>query len=223
VRSRLAALFRGADVAWAYAAVVVVVAIVLRVLPGTPTEELVLDSSTNLDNLRHTPLLVLAASAFVVAPAWGLWILVPLVVAFGAAQRRLGRAATVLGAAVGHVGATLLVAGLLVVGIDDGRLDPGLARAPDVGVSYGLAAVAGLLATRVPARVRPWYVLGLLAICAAPLLVSPTFTDVGHVVAALIGLALSLIRRRSPGPAPASDGSARPVPDPDAEGRTRSA
>jgi hypothetical protein len=215
-------------VAWAYAGVVVVVAVALRVVPGMPTEELVLDSSTNLDNLRHTPLLVLAASAFVVAPAWGLWILVPLVVAFGAAQRRLGRVATVLGAAVGHVGATLLVAALLAVGIDDGRLDPGVARAPDVGVSYGLAAVAGLLAARVPARGRPWYVLGLLAVCAGPLLLSPTFTDVGHVVAALLGLALTvpvarLLTPRSRGPGPAGPGSAPPAPDPGRAGRSRSA
>jgi hypothetical protein len=197
VRSRLAPLFRGADVAWAYAAVVVVVAVALRVVPGMPTEELVLDSSTNLENLRQTPLLVLVASAFVVAPLWGLWILVPLVVVFGAAQRWIGRVATVIGAVLGHVGATLLVAALLAAGINDGRLDPAVERAQDVGVSYGLAAVAGLLAARVPPRHRRWYVLGLLAVCAAPLLLSPTFTDVGHVVAALLGLALAALVTRA--------------------------
>lgn len=104
VWSRLAPWLRVADVGWAYAAVVLVVAVVVRVLPGTTTDELVLDSSTNLDNLRRTPLLVLGASAFVVAPLTGLWILVPLVVVFGAAQRWLGRAATVIVAVLGHVG-----------------------------------------------------------------------------------------------------------------------
>jgi hypothetical protein len=195
-RRRITPLVRDTDLAWAYAAVVVVVAVVVRVLPGTPTEELVLDSSTNLANLRDTPLLVLGMSAVVVAPVSGLWILVPLVVAFGAAQRWLGRAATVVVAVFGHVGATLFVAMLLAAGIAHGRLDPAVARAPDVGVSYGLAAVAGVLVARVPARRRPWYVLALLVVTAGPLLVRPTFTDLGHTTAVLLGFALAVVAAR---------------------------
>jgi Rhomboid-like protein len=199
-RRRVAPLVRDADLAWAYAAVVVVVAIIVQVLPGARTEELVLDSSTNLANLRDAPLLVLGASAFVVSPVWGLWILVPLVVAFGAAQRWLGRAATVIVAVLGHVGATLFVAMLLAAGIAHGQLNPAVARAPDVGVSYGLAAVAGLLAARIPARRRGWYVLALLAITAGPLLVRPNFTDLGHTTAVLLGFALALLAARAAGP-----------------------
>jgi hypothetical protein len=182
---------RGRDLAWTYAAVVLVVAIVLHALPRTHT--LVLDSSTNLDNLRHRPLLVLVVSAFVVAPLTGLWILVPLVVVFGAAQRRFGRAATAVVAVLGHVGATLLVAVLLAAGITAGRLDPAVAGAEDVGVSYGLAAVAGVLVVRLPPRRRPWYVAGLLVLTAGPLLLDPDFSGVGHVVAVLIGLALAVV------------------------------
>lgn len=191
---------RRADVGWAYAAVVLVVAIVVRVLPGTRTQDLVLESSTNLDNLRHTPLLVLGASAFVVSPLWGLWILAPLVVVFGAAQRWLGRAATVIVAVLGHVGATLFVAVLLAAGINDGVVDADLARAPDVGVSYGLAAVAGVLVGRVPRRHRPWYALGLLAVAAGSLLADRDFTGVGHVIAVLLGFALAVLAtHRKPG------------------------
>jgi hypothetical protein len=183
-------------VGWAYAAVVLVVAVVVRVLPGTTTEELVLDSSTNLDNLRHTPLLVLGASAFVVAPLTGLWILVPLVVVFGAAQRWLGRAATVIVAVLGHVGVTLFVAVLLAAGIDDGRLSPSLARAEDVGVSYALATLAGLLVGRVPRRLRPWYAAGLLVLVVAALVIGPDFTDLGHLTAVLLGFALAVLVTR---------------------------
>jgi hypothetical protein len=179
--------------------VVVVVAIAVRVLPGTRTEDLVLDSSTNLDNLRQTPLLVLGASAFVVSSPWGLWILAPLVVVYGAAQRWLGRTPTVIVAVLGHVGATLFVAMLLAAAIDRGLLDPSVARAPDVGVSYGLAAVAGLLVARVPHRFRGWYALGLVAVAAAPLLVRSTFTDVGHLIAVLIGFALAVLAARAAG------------------------
>ena len=204
---RLRRLLAGADLAWAYVAVVLVVAVVVRVLPGTRTQDLVLESSTNLDNLRHTPLLVLGASAFVVSSLWGLWILVPLVVAFAAAQRWLGRAATVIVAVLGHVGATLFVAVLLAAGINDGLIDADVARAPDVGVSYGLAAVAGLLVARVPRRRRPWYALGLLAFAVAPLLADPDFTGIGHVTAVLLGFALAVLvnqaahRARPPEPA----------------------
>jgi len=187
---------RRADVGWAYAAVVVVVAIAVRVLPGTRTQDLVLESSTNLENLRHTPLLVLGASAFVVSPVWGLWILAPLVVVLAAAQRWLGRAATVIVAVLGHVGATLFVAVLLAAGINDGVVDADLARAPDVGVSYGLAAVAGILVGRVPRRWRPWYALGVLAVAAGSLLLDQDFTGVGHVTAVLLGFALAVLVAR---------------------------
>lgn len=194
---------RRADVGWAYAALVVVVAIVVRVLPGTRTQDLVLESSTNVDNLRHTPLLVLGASAFVVSSVWGLWILAPLVLVFAAAQRWLGRAATVIVAVLGHVGATLFVAMLLAAGIDDGVVDADLARAPDVGVSYGLAAVAGVLVGRVPRRRRPWYGLGVLAVAAGSLLLDQDFTGVGHVTAVLLGFALAVLTARRPtDPAP---------------------
>jgi hypothetical protein len=196
ISGRVRPLLRGTDLAWAYAAVVVVVAVVARALPGT-SEELVLDTSTNLDNLRQTPVLVLVASAFVVSPLWGLWILVPLVVAFGAAQRWLGRAATLIVAILGHVGATLFVAVLLAAGIDRGWLDPALAREPDVGVSYGLAAVAGLLTAQIPDGRRRWYVLALLVVAAGPLAVRPTFTYVGHSIAVLLGLALAVMVARA--------------------------
>lgn len=192
-RERLAPLFRGADLGWAYAGVVVAVAVAVRVLPGSRPGQLVQDTSTNLVNLRDTPLLVLSASAFVVSSLWGLWILVPLVVLFGAAQRWLGRTATVVVAALGHVGATLFVAVLLAAGLYHGRLDPTLARTDDVGVSYGLAAVAGLLAARVPPRHRIPYVLGLAAVAAGPLLLAPTVTALGHATAALLGLALAVL------------------------------
>lgn len=197
---RIRPLVQGADLAWVYAGVVVTVAVAVRVLPGVRTQDLVLDSSTNLDNLREAPLLVLVLSAFVVSSPWGLWILVPLVALFGAAQRWLGRAGTAIVAVFGHIGATLFVAMLLETGIDHGRLDPALAREPDVGVSYGLAAVAAVLSARVPARLRPWYVLGLLVLAAGPLALRTTSTDLGHTTAVLLGLALAVLVNRTPQP-----------------------
>jgi hypothetical protein len=181
--------------AWTYAAVVLVVAVVLAAL-GDRGHQLVLDTSTNLANLRHDPLLVLVASAFVVSPLWGLWLLPVLVVVYGAAQRWLGAAATVVVAVFGHVGATLFVAVLLAAGVTAGDLDPAVVEAPDVGVSYGLVAVAALLTVRLPPRRRVWYALALIAYCLVPALVDPDFSSLGHLVAAGFGFGVAVVATR---------------------------
>ena len=71
------------------------------------------------------------------------------------------------------------------------------ARAQDVGVSYAVATVAGLLAGRVPRRLRPWYVVGLLATTVVPVLLDADFTDVGHLTAVLLGFALAVLVTRA--------------------------
>ncbi|RZS80177.1 hypothetical protein EV189_3658 [Motilibacter rhizosphaerae] len=188
VLDRVRRFAAGRDLALAYAAVVLVVTVVIALQPPHVTEELVLDSSTNLANLRSTPLLVLAASAFVTPSLAGLWILVPLVWAYGAAQRWVGRGATVVVAAFGHVFATVGVATLLAAGIAQHQLSRHLEHEPDVGVSYGLAAVLGLLTLRLRGRRRRLAVVGGTVAAAAYALVSQTFTDLGHLLAWGIGL-----------------------------------
>lgn len=85
-------------------------------------------------------------------------------------------------------------------GIRAHRLDPALAYALDVGVSYGFAAVAALLTFRLPARWRPPYAIGLLGYAGLRLAVGGTFTDLGHLVAVLIGFALYPLGRGRPVP-----------------------
>jgi hypothetical protein len=85
---------------------------------------------------------------------------------------------------------------LLAAGINDGVVDADLARAPDVGVSYGLAAVTAVLVGRVPRRHRPWYALGVLAVAGGTLLADRDFTGVGHVTAVLLGFALAVLATR---------------------------
>ncbi len=114
----------------------------------------VLAASTNLDNLAVHPLRVLLLSAVVVPSGPGLLVLGLLVPVLALAQRRLGRAATLGAFAVGHVVATGVVAGLLLAGLRLGWVDPSVRSAVDVGVSYGLACVAGLLVASGPRRWR---------------------------------------------------------------------
>ena len=184
---------RGRDLAVAYAVVLVVVALAIALQPGHESNRLVLESSTNLDNLSDAPLLVLVVSAFVTSSLAGLWIVVPLVWAYAAAQRWLGRGATVLVAAFGHVFATLTVAVVLSAGIAHHELDRDLAREPDVGASYGLAAVLGVLTLRLPRKRRRVVVAAATLVGLAIAAISETFTDVGHLVAWGIGLGMGQV------------------------------
>jgi hypothetical protein len=184
------------DVGIAYALLVLLVTIAVFTQPNGAAAQAVLDSSTNLKNLRTQPLSVLFLSAFVLESPWRLWLLPVLVVVFGAAQRWLGRAATILVAVGGHVFATVFVALVVNAGIAHHQLSRRVADEPDVGVSYGLAALAGLLVFRLTSRRRRWTALGGSTLLVLVLELSQTFTDLGHLVAWSIGLSTGLVGSR---------------------------
>ena len=73
-----------------------------------------------------------------------------------------------------------------------GRVGSGIAVRSDVGVSFGLAAVAGLLVIRVADRWRRRYVAASLVIIVGQFFVLQDFTALGHVTAWLIGLAVAV-------------------------------
>jgi hypothetical protein len=187
---------RGHDVGVAYAVLVLLVAVAVFAQPHGTAGQAVLDSSTNLHNLRTQPLSVLFLSAFVLESPWSLWILPVLVLVFGATQQWLGRAATVLVAGMGHVFATVFVALVVNAGIAHHQLSRRVADEPDVGVSYGLAALAGLLVFRLSGRGRTRVVLAVTAGLLVAVALSQTFTDLGHLVAWGIGLATGLVGTR---------------------------
>jgi hypothetical protein len=187
---------RGRDVALIYAVAVVGTELVLGLLPDDVHRRAVIRSSTNLYNLHHSPLSVLAASAFVVNGALSLWQIPILVWAYGAAQRWVGRVATVFVGVLGHVGATLFVAAVLGADLGRGRLLRSTAHISDVGVSYGLMCIMGFIVSRLPERYRVWYVAALVTFAAGPLALNPTFTDLGHTCALGLGLGLALLASR---------------------------
>jgi hypothetical protein len=192
VRHRLGEQWRGRDVAVVYAVIVVVISIVTAVQPPGQLRAIVTYSSTNLTNLRQRPLAVLFVSAFVISPAWGLWIIAPMVVAYGALQRWLGRASVIVVGVLGHVGATLFVATMELTELAKGRVGFRIAGRPDVGVSYALAAIAGVLVVRVADRWRRRYVVMSLIIVVGQFFILRNFTGLGHVTAWLIGLAVAV-------------------------------
>lgn len=210
---RLRRFCRGRDLALGYALVVTIITVVLAIAPRSVHDELVLRSSTNLNNLRHHPISVLVVSAFVLGSPAELTEIPLLIWAYGELQRWLGRGATVIAGAFGHVGATLFVAVLLAAGITHGLVSPAVGYFADVGVSYGLAAVAGLCALRVPPRWRTVYLVVLIGLLASGLVFGHTFTDVGHATAFCIGISLAV-------PVAAAGRSARQQLHPDDQSST---
>lgn len=145
--------------------------------------------STNLRRLRAEPSRVLFASLFwlddrkwwpyvpvfagVVAPAerrlrWWRWLLV-------------GIAAHVIGSYVGQ--------SYLHLQIRRGNAPRRLVNARDVGVSYFVLGVAGTLSGYVQRRWRPRCQLAATVALAGNAAARPTFTEVGHLTAFVVGLA----------------------------------
>jgi hypothetical protein len=109
----------------------------------------------------------------------------------------------VFAALLGHVGATVFVAVLLSAGIWHGWVDRSVVHEPDVGVSYGLACLAGLLVMQVPRPGRGGYVALVVLFFVGPLVLRPTFTDVGHTTALVTGFGLALLSARAAAASPA--------------------
>ena len=146
-------------------------------------------NSTNLRRLRTEPSRVLTSSLFWLDDhRW--WPYVPVFVCVVApAERRLRWWRWLLVGICAHVIATYVGQSYLRVLIRKGRVPQRLENARDVGVSYFVLGVAGALSgyTRRPwrSRAQAAVVLALAGNAAA----RPTFTEVGHLTAFVVGLA----------------------------------
>jgi hypothetical protein len=158
---------------------------------------LVLDISTNLDNLRHHPIRSLVASMLVAdtgASVLDNLLIVGLGIAVCLAwlERRAGslRAAGVF--VFGHLAATLVAALVLVIAIHGGTYPRELEHGLDYGVSYGSITATAAVAWYLPLAARVvWAPVCVLYPLTAATWYSwlPDFTTVGHMAGALCGVA----------------------------------
>jgi hypothetical protein len=147
------------------------------------------EHSTNLRRLRTEPLRVLATSLFWLDDrTW--WPYVPIFAAIVApAERRLRSWRWLLVGIAAHVAGTYAGQGYLRLMIRMRRAPWRLVVARDVGVSYFVFGVAGALSGYVP---RPWRSgtqAATVAVLVGNVLLRPTFSEVGHLTAFLVGLA----------------------------------
>lgn len=182
-----------------YAAALVAVTLIMLKLGPDVQNRLMQQASTNLHNLRHGHLGTLLGSAFVVDVGL-IYIWLPgLVCLLAICELIFSSTRLIIAFAVGHIGATLLVAAGLAIAVRVGLMSTAVTRATDVGMSYGAIGVLGGLTAAIPRRWRPAWIGWWLGVAAASVIVARDFTDVGHVVALALGMAVST-RFGQPGP-----------------------
>lgn len=169
--------------------ILLLTSLVARHLPDEVLQRVLGNRSTNLHHLSEDPLRVLVSSAFWLSG--GPWIsyLVLYNIFHVPAERWLGTVRWLSVCVIAHVGATYLSEGVLYWAIRNGEAPASAVNTLDVGVSYALAGVAGVLVYRVAPPWRYLYAAGVVVFFVVPVLVNQTFTDVGHLTATLIGFA----------------------------------
>lgn len=174
----------------AYAVVLVGVSFTLTVLGPHARDVVVSRMSTNLHNLRHGHMGTLVGSAFVHDSGY-VCVWLPGLVCLLALGELIWRSrGLVVAFTVGHIGATLMVAIGLAAALKAGWLPMSVARASDVGVSYGAVCVLGALTASIPSRWRSVWIgwwLGVAMVAA----LGADFTAFGHILAFLLGIRLS--------------------------------
>jgi hypothetical protein len=174
-----------------YAAALAAVAVVVARLAPEVQQELLRHVSTNLRNLGEGRIGTLVSSAFVTeSNRLHLWL--PGLVAVLALGELLWESRRLVVAfVVGHVGATLLVAGGISVALAVGWVSSSIVDVTDVGMSYGAVAVMGSFTAAIPRRWRAGWAGSWLAVAfGSAALGGGDFTNVGHAVALVLGMAV---------------------------------
>lgn len=174
-----------------YAIALAVVALTLLRLGPRVENDVVRHASTNLNNLRDGHVGTLIGSAFV-NQAGPVYMWLPGLVALLAVGELVWKSRRMLTAfAVGHVGATLIVAAALAGALAAGLVSDSLADAADVGMSYGAVGVLGSLTAALPGRWSDAWAGWWLAVAISAVAVTGgDFTSAGHAVALVLGMLL---------------------------------
>jgi hypothetical protein len=196
---RIAGYVRAAPGTFVYLTLLGATTWVLSSSGAKASAQILLDRSTNLTHLSSDPIHVLLASAFWLSspadlPLWAaLFVLI-----LANVERRIGTRRTFAVFAVGHIGATLLVAAGLWVMLLAHAVGSSVVDAQDVGVSYGFFALASAATCLVARPLQIPWLGGLLLYAAGDMLTtSLTFTDFGHLFSVLLGVACMPFVRRS--------------------------
>lgn len=174
-----------------YAVALAVVAQTLLILGPQTQSDVIHRVSTNLHNLGDGRIETLIGSAFVSADG-PIYLWLPGFMAMLALGELLWQSRRMVVAfVIGHLGATLIVAAGLAAALAGGLLSTSVADSADVGLSYGAVGVLGTYTAALPARWRPAWAGWWLSVAAGSAALSGgDFTNAGHAVALIIGMAV---------------------------------
>ncbi|GAA2791314.1 rhomboid-like protein [Streptomyces showdoensis] len=180
-------------------AVIAITSLCIALSPDGLDHYLLHRNSSNLYELSRHPMQALLGSAFWIENPASLLLYAVLFEVFHApVERWLGTVKWLVVVATAHIAATLISQKVVLEAIQDHDVPRSMAHVVDIGVSYGLAASVGILTYRLP---RPWrwfYLAGAVAFFAVPLVTNHTYTDLGHAISLLIGLAFWPLTRHVP-------------------------
>jgi len=179
---------RSAPLTYSWLVVLLITTMIQHAIPARRLHALLRKESTNLHHLATDPIRVLIQSLLWIDGQYWWPYLVVFTLFLAPAERWLGRWRWLIVGLVCHIGATYLGEGYLFWRIEEGITSPRLIDARDIGVSYFVVGIVGVLTYHIPPRWRWLYVIAALVVFAAVLAVKRDFTNVGHFSALLIGL-----------------------------------
>jgi hypothetical protein len=193
---------RSAPGTFVWLAILLVTTVVIHTFSPGFAHRFVLHHSTNLHELSHNPIRVLISSAlWIDGGHW--WPYLILYSLFHApAERWLGTARWLAVVAVSHVGATYISQSIVYYDIRHHTAPASAAFISDIGVSYALVGVQGVLTYLFTPPWRYVYAIVLVAYWGYPVLTNTgytAFTEVGHFTALLLGLACYPLTRHRAG------------------------
>jgi hypothetical protein len=192
---------KSAPLTYTWLGVLLVTTIIQHSIPTRHLLALLQKESTNLHHLASDPIRVLIQSLLWIDGKYWWPYLIVFTLFLAPAERWLGQLRWLLVGLSCHVGATYLSEGYLYWRIQEAVSSPRLIDARDIGVSYFVVGIVGVLTYHIPPRWRWLYLVGTVVIFGVSLAVKRDFTQLGHFSALLLGLTcypLARSRRREP-------------------------
>jgi hypothetical protein len=189
------AYVRSAPGTYVWLGILFLTTVALHHMPPEFEENFLRQRSTNIHELSSNPLRAVITSAMWIDGGYWLPYAALYTVFHAQAERWLGTARWLAVCAAAHVLATLASEGALLQAIRAGTAPFSAVNTLDFGVSYALAGVMAVLTYRIAAPWRYAYLAAVLLLYVIPLTASPTFTDYGHFIALLVGLACHPLTR----------------------------